>query len=260
MSYLKGKVLFITGAGVSKDSGIPTFRGEDGYYLAREPISIEKYRTEPDKVWQEIAERREIIGQAKANRIHNLLVEIEKCKKDDFYLITQNIDNLHRVAGSERLLEIHGNIWQLKEEESTVIDEYLENLQNNKYEYLGYTKLEYLTMLSNHDFCRVITQDQGDHSCPIGYRPNITFLGESLTERVLPLNELLKERIDHIIILGSSLTISTAPMIVIQIKYRYPEVKVLNIDPFAQTEIEGVQYLREDALSFLEREWDKFHS
>ncbi len=257
MSNLAGNIVFITGAGVSKDSGIPTFRGEDGYYLAREPISIEKYEKHPEEVWLEIAERREIIAKALPNKVHDLLVEIEKVKGDDFYLITQNIDGLHRKAGSERLLEVHGNVWQLKEEVSTKMDEYLEILQSGNFAHLGYTKLEYLTELANKDFCHTIEQVPGEVSHPPGFRPNITFLGETLSERLVPLNELLKKRIDQVVILGSSLTISTAPMIVGQIKYHNPKVRVLNVDPYANTELVGYEHFLESASEFLEREFNQ---
>ena len=256
MSGLEGNIVVITGAGVSKDSGIPTFRGEDGYYLAREPISIEQYEKKPEAVWSEIAERREIIARAMPNRVHELLVEIEKHKGEDFYLITQNIDGLHRKAGSERLLEVHGNVWQLKEEQSTKVNDYLEILQSGKFSHLGYTKLEYLTEVANKDFCHVIEQAPDEVAHPDGYRPNITFLGESLTERLVPLSELLKRPIDQVIILGSSLKISTAPMIVMQIKSQNPDVKIVNVDPYANSELDGYEYYLESASEFLEREFN----
>lgn len=109
------KVAVVTGAGVSRESGIPTFRGEEGLWRRHDPMklaSIEAFRDNPGLVWQWYEERRANIRSAKPNRGHEALADLERfCKVS---VLTQNIDGLHQRAGSTRVLELHGNITRVK--------------------------------------------------------------------------------------------------------------------------------------------------
>ncbi|MFX1511324.1 MAG: NAD-dependent deacylase [Promethearchaeota archaeon] len=108
---VKGNIVAVTGAGVSKASGIPVFRGKDGLwknYRAEELATPEAFRTNPTRVWEWYIYRLNIIMNAKPNTAHITLVELEK--SSNFTLITQNVDGIHREAGSQNILEIHGNI------------------------------------------------------------------------------------------------------------------------------------------------------
>nr|WP_294779929.1 Sir2 family NAD-dependent protein deacetylase [uncultured Flavobacterium sp.] len=112
---------FLTGAGISSESGIPTYRGSDGIWVKGtqfhkpEEFGTFKYFMEnPKEVWQYSLFRKKMFENAKPNRSHYELVEIENILKDRFHLITQNIDNLHRRSGTERIFEIHGNNREIK--------------------------------------------------------------------------------------------------------------------------------------------------
>jgi NAD-dependent deacetylase len=109
-------VTILTGAGISADSGVPTFRGTDGLwrnYRAEDLATPEAFERDPRLVWEWYNWRRELIAAKQPNPAHAALVEIERrCPK--FWLITQNVDGLHRAAGSQRLSEIHGNIWMVR--------------------------------------------------------------------------------------------------------------------------------------------------
>jgi len=101
-----------TGAGVSAESGVPTFRGEDGLwkkFRAEELATFEAFQANPDLVWEWYQYRREIINKIKPNLGHYAIAEFSNLF-DKFQLITQNVDGLHRVAGSEDIIELHGNI------------------------------------------------------------------------------------------------------------------------------------------------------
>jgi NAD-dependent deacetylase len=101
-----------TGAGISAESGVPTFRGADGIWLKMRPeelASIEGFMKNPSLVWEWYAHRRTIIHGVEPNAGHRALVELERLFPV-FALITQNIDNLHRRAGSVTVHELHGNI------------------------------------------------------------------------------------------------------------------------------------------------------
>ena len=105
------KIVFFTGAGISAESGISTFRGKDGIWNKMKPeelASFDAFMRNPDLVWEWYQHRREIISQAKPNTGHITIAELERYF--DVSVVTQNIDNLHRRAGSKKVFELHGNI------------------------------------------------------------------------------------------------------------------------------------------------------
>ena len=109
-------IVVVTGAGVSAESGIPTFRGPEGlwkHYRAEELATPQAFEKNPELVWEWYCWRRGIISKAKPNPGHIAIAELEK-RYDDFLLITQNVDGLHRASGSHKLVEIHGCIWQTR--------------------------------------------------------------------------------------------------------------------------------------------------
>ncbi|MCS7204312.1 MAG: NAD-dependent deacylase [Leptospiraceae bacterium] len=106
----------LTGAGISNESGIPTFRGNDGLwknYRPEELATPEAFRKNPVLVWEWYEMRRQIIKNAKPNLAHITLVEMEEFF-EEFLLVTQNVDGLHEKAGSKNVVEIHGNIWKAR--------------------------------------------------------------------------------------------------------------------------------------------------
>ncbi|OGP82474.1 MAG: NAD-dependent deacylase [Deltaproteobacteria bacterium RBG_16_54_11] len=108
------KIVVLTGAGISAESGVPTFRGEDGLwrrYRAEELATLAAFEANPQLVWEWYDWRRGIIGKAEPNPGHKAIAEMEQIFPY-FSLITQNVDGLHRRAGTTRLIEIHGNLWQ----------------------------------------------------------------------------------------------------------------------------------------------------
>lgn len=107
----------LTGAGVSADSGVPTFRGADGLwrnFRAEDLATPAAFERDPQLVWAWYNWRRELIATKSPNPAHIALAELEHRMPDKFWLITQNVDGLHRAAGSQRLSEIHGNIWKVR--------------------------------------------------------------------------------------------------------------------------------------------------
>lgn len=112
-------IVAITGAGISAESGIPTFRGKDGLwrnYRAEELATPTAFQKNPQLVWEWYEMRRQISGRAEPNPAHRTLVEMEDyfSQNGSFLLVTQNVDGLHRRAGSRRMIEIHGSIWKVR--------------------------------------------------------------------------------------------------------------------------------------------------
>jgi NAD-dependent deacetylase len=106
------RVVVLTGAGISAESGLSTFRDKDGHWSAMDPEKLATRRgfeEEPVKVWNWYAERYRSMQAAEPNDAHRALVKIED-NVDEFLLVTQNIDGLHGRAGSRSVLEMHGSI------------------------------------------------------------------------------------------------------------------------------------------------------
>jgi NAD-dependent deacetylase len=111
-----GSIAVLTGAGVSADSGVPTFRGDGGLWRNFRPEELatpEAFERDPRLVWEWYNWRRERVATARPNAAHDALARLEQ-RAPDTWLITQNVDGLHRDAGSRRLSEIHGNIWRVR--------------------------------------------------------------------------------------------------------------------------------------------------
>lgn len=106
------RVLVVTGAGISAESGIPTFRGPGGFwegYRAEELATPEAFAHDPDLVWRWYAMRHEKYAACQPHAGHHTLVKME-AHFDDFLLATQNVDGLHYAAGSRKSVELHGSI------------------------------------------------------------------------------------------------------------------------------------------------------
>src|SRR5438552_60740 len=109
------RILVLTGAGVSAESGIPTFRGEDGYWRNLNPAKLatpEAFAKDLGLVWEWYRERRRRIRNAQPNPAHKAIAKLAQ-HAQDFLLVTQNVDDLHARAGSskEKMVQIHGDIF-----------------------------------------------------------------------------------------------------------------------------------------------------
>ncbi len=125
----KPRVAVLTGAGISAESGIPTFRGKDGLwkqFRAEDLATPEAFERDPALVWEWYDWRRQIIAGREANAAHLILASWEG-ELPGFVLITQNVDGLHRRAGSKNILELHGNIWQVRCLEEGAVSENFES-------------------------------------------------------------------------------------------------------------------------------------
>lgn len=177
------KIVFVTGAGISQESGIPTFRGKDGLWRNYDPMklaTIDAFYDDPKLVWEWYNERRKNIFSAEPNLGHKAIAELEKFVK--VVILTQNIDGLHQKAGSTKVLELHGSIIEIK---CTVCK----------------FKNKILTEFTNiPPLCK----------CGNILRPNVVWFGESLPQ------DTWKEAISHssncdvMIIVGTSLVVSPA--------------------------------------------------
>jgi NAD-dependent deacetylase len=110
------RVVALTGAGVSAESGVPTFRGEQGLWRKFRPEELanpQAFARDPLLVWEWYAWRQSVVAGCAPNAGHRALVELQN-EWPRFVLITQNVDGLHTLAGSREVIEMHGNIWRAR--------------------------------------------------------------------------------------------------------------------------------------------------
>ena len=177
------KIVVVTGAGISQESGIPTFRGKDGLWRnhnAMELATIEAFYKNPKLVWEWYNERRKNIFAARPNLGHKAIAELEKYV--EVVILTQNIDGLHQKAGSTKVLELHGSIVKIK---CSVCD----------------FKDEIITEFSEiPPLCK----------CGNILRPDVVWFGESLPQDVWQKAIIFASQCDLMIIAGISLVVSPA--------------------------------------------------
>jgi len=107
------RVFVLTGAGISAESGLPTFRAEDGLWAGHRVEDVctpEAWERNPWRVWEFYSARRAAGAKAEPNPGHTALAELERQLSDRFFLCTQNVDDLHERAGSRRLVHMHGEL------------------------------------------------------------------------------------------------------------------------------------------------------
>ncbi|MBM9575663.1 NAD-dependent deacylase [Leptospira sp. 201903070] len=178
------RITAITGAGISAESGIPTFRGEEGLwknFRAEELATPQAFQKDPKLVWEWYLWRRRIIESKAPNPGHEALAELEK-NPTDFFLITQNVDGLHARAGSKKLLEIHGNIFINR---CTSCKNEIKNAKIDPGESLPKCKL-----------------------CNSLFRPGVVWFGEPYDQSKLNESVLRMQNTDLLLIIGSSGAVS----------------------------------------------------
>lgn len=111
------RVFVLTGAGISAESGVATFRDAGGLWKQIDPKKVatpEAFAADPEFVWRWYDQRRTQLKDCEPNPGHHAVAHLEKAKGEGFFLLTQNVDDLHERAGSLRIVHIHGKIYQVK--------------------------------------------------------------------------------------------------------------------------------------------------
>lgn len=200
-----------TGAGISAESGIPTYRGEDGLWHKYDPskyADITHFQQDPSYYWRFFQDvRYPVLEKARPNKAHEVLARFQE-KGALSAIITQNIDGLHQEAGAGKVLELHGNTRRI--------------LCLNCG--LHYTMVSVFSMLSTRlpPKCTV---------CGGALKPDVVFFGESLPAAVL--NEAVKETraCDLFWVVGSSLLVQPAAGLPAMAKRNGAKVVIINKDP-----------------------------
>jgi NAD-dependent deacetylase len=212
-------VVFFSGAGISAESGIPTFRGKDGIWNKLRPEELANFNAfmrNPKMVWEWYNYRKSIVHQSKPNPGHLAIVEFEKYF-EQVVVVTQNVDNLHRRAGSKTVYELHGNI-----ERNFCIK----------------CKRKYNEELDFKD---------GIPKCSCGglIRPNVVWFGEFLPADQFQLSEQAARNCDVFFIVGTSAVVYPAASLVHVGKSNGAFLVEVNIEETEASSIANVSLLGE---------------
>jgi len=192
----------LTGAGISQESGIPTFRGKDGLwdkYRPEELATREAFLKNPELFWEFYNFRRNLIKNAKPNEAHLILTKLEN-DRNLSCIISQNVDGLHNKAGSKNVIEIHGNIWNVKCETCGKVE-----LR---------TETEGIIMCSS---CNKIT------------RPDVVLFGEAV--RKIDEAFSIVRNADNLLVIGTSSVVYPAALLPYEGKKHSAKVIEINIAP-----------------------------
>ena len=208
------RLAVLTGAGISAESGIPTFRDKDGLWDRFKPeelASVRAFLRNPELVQKWYEQRRRVAFQTQPNAGHRALAELEDVV-EDFTLVTQNVDDLHHRAGSQRVVELHGNITR-----SYCID---------------------CEQPAEEEVMRPIAEGRRAvcPSCGGLIRPDVVWFGELLPEGAMEAAYAAAERADVFLSVGTSAVVYPAAGIPLQAKAAGAYVVEINIEPSAIAE------------------------
>jgi len=205
-------VAILTGAGISAESGVPTFRGTAGLWREYKPEDLataDAFRRDPKLVWEWYNWRREIIAKAAPNAAHRALVKLE-IAKPRFTLITQNVDGLHDMAGSGKILKLHGDIWRL------ICTECKADFPNRKAP---------LPKIPPHCACGGLA------------RPGVVWFGEPLPEGMMKEAEHAASNAEVFLVIGTSAVVYPAASLIPYAKQAAAKVVEINPEPTPMTGI-----------------------
>lgn len=207
-------LIALTGSGISKESNIPTFRGKDGlwrHYDVTQLATPRAFTKDPKLVWEWYGWRQELIGRSQPNPGHTILAKWEQIGLLKG-LITQNVDGLHRRAGSKKVLEVHGDLWVTK-----------------------CTSCSYYGRLDAPAESIPMCPECGGH-----LRPNVVWFGESLDPLVMREVYAELEKADVCLVIGTSAIVQPAGSFPIIVKQRKGTLIEVNVEHTPLTPIVDV--------------------
>ncbi|XP_041970237.1 NAD-dependent protein deacylase-like [Aricia agestis] len=229
-------VVILSGAGISAESGIPTFRGAGGYWRKYQASSLatpEAFKTSPSLVWEFYHYRREVAAKAQPNAGHIAIAEFESKHGENkqVTVITQNVDGLHARAGTKNLIELHGNLYKTR---CTKCKQVLENHDSPICEALTDRGAPDANVVGSDIPVKSLPHCKKS-TCGGLLRPHIVWFGESLEFEVLQKAESAMARCDVCLVVGTSSVVYPAAMFAPQAAQRGAIVAEFNIEPTPAT-------------------------
>lgn len=196
----------LTGAGLSQESGVPTFRSADGLWRRYRPEELaapEAFARDPKLVWEWYDWRRSLIARARPNPAHHALAELER-RVPEFALLTQNVDGLEAAAGCRTVLRLHGDIWLL-----------------------------HCVGCGREEKNRTVPLPELPPRCACGglLRPGVVWFGESLPAAILEQAFAAAGRADVFLVVGTSAVVQPAAALPLVAKQAGARVIEINLEP-----------------------------
>jgi NAD-dependent deacetylase len=177
------RILFFTGAGLSSESGIPTYRGKGGMwteYNYEDYACQRAFERDPEKVWDFHDKRRKAVGACEPNDGHRIIADVQR-EKPATAIVTQNIDGLHQRAGGTGVVELHGSLWRVRCDDDAVVRDDTS-----------------------------VPMSPRRCSCGGYWRPDIVWFEDALQERTLERAQELLEHCDLLVTIGTSAVVYPA--------------------------------------------------
>lgn len=228
------RVVALTGAGISAESGVPTFRGEGGIWRshrAQDLATPQAFQHHPARVWAFYHFRRRLVHSCQPNPAHYTLAEIESQLGNQFTLITQNVDGLHNLAGSHSLIEIHGSMWQIK----------CSRCQKSWPDRNLYAEDELPAC----------------PTCGQMARPDVVWFGEGLDQAKLEVSYQAAKRASIMLVIGTSALVYPAAQIPVIAQQNGARLIEFNLEPTPLSQIADETYFQSAGVS-LPRWWKDF--
>jgi NAD-dependent deacetylase len=223
------RICVLTGAGVSQESGVPTFRGPGGLWRRYRPEDLataEAFARDPILVWEWYAWRRELIHRAEPNAAHLGLVKLEAdvaSRGGRLTLLTQNVDGLHERAGSRNVIRLHGSIWQLRCNDCGC---------------------------SRDDYCVPLDPFPPRCSCSSWLRPGVVWFGEPLPQDAWQPAAEAAAASEVFLVIGTSALVYPAASLPLVAKRSGATVVEINPDATAVSEIADMVWPAKAAKAF----------
>ena len=241
-------LLVLTGAGISAESGVPTYRGPGGKYekdtTLPSKLTAANLKARPEQVWEHVNRSRITVSKAEPNEAHVVLADWEQRDRFPRFLIaTQNVDGLHQAAGSERVSELHGSLWEIavpKPEEAAGDDEAPEDLG----EFFREGGREELLRRWSEENGRIVWKDRDvpfpslPPSSDPGARPNMVLFDEGYGDRLLWVEHFIETGCDAVLVVGCSGGVQILNYLITFVRTRHPNAVVINVNPHGDC-IEG---------------------
>lgn len=228
-------LLVITGAGISAESGIPTYRGPGstcGLIPDRELLA-----RDPDRLWQHFDDLRALVAEAKPNTAHRILAQWEEERRfPRFLLATQNIDGLHQEAGSSLVSELHGSLWQMAclrtmdytedEQFSNDFSAMMSSGGGNESILKRWSEENNRTIWTNRDVPFAAIPPYADPQI----RPNVLLFDEDYGNRLLWVEDFIRNGVDTVLVIGCSGGVAVLDRLLRQCRQTNPDVALININ------------------------------
>lgn len=235
------RLLVITGAGISAESGMPTYRGPEGHYTKNPGQSVvmsaNMFTNDPTAVWNEVDKMRIQAAACQPNAAHKILAKWEREERFSGFLIaTQNIDGLHHMSGSLRVSQMHGSLWQLAAPRLTDFAE--DDQFSDDVRFLDYPEMrEEILQRWSEENQRMIWEDRRvpfahipPHDDP-QVRPNILLYDENYGSRLVWVEDFIKGGVDTVLVIGCSGGVTILDQLLRMCRDVNPDCEIININP-----------------------------